>query len=167
MKQISGSHHCISSQIRLNTLCEMLYVKCRLAFCLVLRPVNVERIYGSIPKDLKFDWSIQFTWKRRALVNYVCLSIFSGVAARKLTNTPAVIFSYLCRNRWFIFTKQVIVLLWVIVYSYLQRFFKTGVLKMLYTIERKRTVWYCETVKNTIFTRTPWDSLFCIYGRYL
>ena len=68
------------------------------------------------------------------------MSIFAGIAARKLTNTPAVIFSYPCRSRWFIFTKQIIVLIWVIIYSYLQRFFKIGVLKTLYTIHRKTTV---------------------------
>ena len=42
-------------------------------------------------------------------------------------STPAVIFSYACLGRWFIFTKQVIVLFWVIFYSYLQQFFKIGV----------------------------------------
>ena len=68
------------------------------------------------------------------------MSIFPGIAARKLTNTPAVIFFYPCRSRWFIFTKQIIVLIWVIIYSYLQRFFKIGVLKTLYTIHRKTTV---------------------------
>ena len=51
-----------------------------------------------------------------------------------------IIFSYLCRSRWFIFTKQIIVLFWVIIYSYLQRFFKISVLKILYTIHRKITV---------------------------
>ena len=54
-------------------------------------------------------------------------------------STPAVIF-YPCRSRWFIFTKQIIVLIWVIIYSYLQRFFKICVLKTLYTIQRKTTV---------------------------
>ena len=49
------------------------------------------------------------------------------------TNTPAVIFSDPCRSRWFIFTKQIIVLFWVIIYSYLQRPFKIGVLETLYT----------------------------------
>ena len=51
-----------------------------------------------------------------------------------------IIFSYSCRSRWFIFTIQIIVLFWVIIYSYLQRFFKISVLKILYTIHRKITV---------------------------
>ena len=51
-----------------------------------------------------------------------------------------IIFSYPCWSRWFIFTKQIIVLFWVIIYSYLQRFFKISVLKILYTIHRKITV---------------------------
>ena len=38
------------------------------------------------------------------------------------------------------FQKQIIVLFWVIIYSYLQRFFKVGVLKTLSTIHRKTTV---------------------------
>ena len=67
------------------------------------------------------------------------MSIFPDIAARKLTNTPAVIF-YHCRSRWFIFTKQIIVLIWIIIYSYLQRFFKIGVLKTLYTTQRITTL---------------------------
>ena len=112
----------------------------QVSFSLVLRRVNVGRIYSSIAKDLKFNWLIQVTWKGRALVNSIRLGIFAGVAARKLTNTPAVIFSDPSRSRWFIFTKQIIVLLWVIIYSYLQGSFKIGVLKTLYTIHRKTTV---------------------------
>ena len=38
------------------------------------------------------------------------------------------------------FQKQIIILFWVIIYSYLQRFFKVGILKTLYTIHRKRSV---------------------------
>ena len=70
----------------------------------------------------------------------LCLNIFAGVAARRLTNTPAFIFCYPCRSRWFIFTKQITVLLWVLIYSFLQRFFKINVLKALYTIHKKTTV---------------------------
>ena len=104
---------------------------------LVLRRVNVGRIYSSITKDLKLDWSIQVTWKRRALVNKIRLSIFSGIAPRKLissTIAPAVIFP----SRWFIFGNRL--LYWVIIYSYLQRFFKVGVLETFYTIHRKTSV---------------------------
>ena len=68
------------------------------------------------------------------------MSIFPCIAARKLTNAPAVIFSYSCWSRWFLFRKQIIVLIWVVIYSYLQRFFKTGVPKMLYKFQRKKTV---------------------------
>ena len=68
------------------------------------------------------------------------LSIFVCIAAWKLTNAPAVIFPYPCRSRRFILMKQIIVLFWVIIYSYLQRFCKLGFLKTLYTIHRKTTV---------------------------
>ena len=117
------------------------------------------------------------------------MSIFAGIAARKLTNTSAVIFSDPCRSRWFIFMKQIIVLFWVIIYRYLQRFLEIGALKILYTIHKKTTVSeslfiepstflikdsdiepsceYCKTVKNTSFTRTPWDPWFCIYGTHI
>ena len=60
-------------------------MKYKLVFCLVLRCINVGRTYSSLAKDLKFDWSLQITWKQRALV-----------------------------NRSFIFIKQFIVLIWVI-----------------------------------------------------
>ena len=55
--------------------------------------------------------------------------VFAGTALRKLTNTPAVIFSYPCWGRWFSFTKQIIIVLfWVIFYSYLQKFFRISVI---------------------------------------
>ena len=131
----------------------------------MLRRKNVGRIYSSIAIDLKFDWSIQATWKRRALVNWIRLSIFAGTAARKLTNTPAVIFSYLCRSTWFIFTKQIIVLFWVIICSYLQRFFKIGVLKTLYTTHRKTTVsesLFNQPVACYFFNKRLWHRCFLV-----
>ena len=67
------------------------------------------------------------------------MSIFARVAARMLTNTPTVIFSYPCRSRWFIFTKEIIVFFGVIIYSYLGKFFKICVLKTLYTIYYSKT----------------------------
>ena len=55
--------------------------------------------------------------------------VFVGTATRKLTNTPAVIFSYLCWGKWFLFTKQIIIVLfWVIFYSYGQKFLNIVVL---------------------------------------
>ena len=64
--------------------------------------------------------------------------VFAGTATRKLTNTQAVMFSYHCRGRWFIFTKQIVVVLfWVIIYGYLQKFFKRRILKKPCTIHRK------------------------------
>ena len=58
MKRISHSHSFISSQIRLDELSLPEY---KLVFCLMLRHVNVGRIYSSIAEDLKFDWSVQIT----------------------------------------------------------------------------------------------------------
>ena len=130
----------ITSSLHRSDQLHCIYVKCKLVFCLVLRRVNVGRIYSSIAKDLKFDWSIPDTWKLRELVNKICLSMFPGIAAGKLTNTPAVIFSCQYRSRWFIFAKQIIVLIWVIIYRYLQSFCKIDVLKTFYTIQRKTTM---------------------------
>ena len=123
----------ICSQIRLTALSISLrrahLREWKLVFCLVLWRVYVKRIYSSIAKDLKFDWSIQVTLKRK--------SVFAGTATRKLTNTPVVIFSFPWRGTWFIFMKQIIIVLfWVIIYSYLQKFLKIGVLKN-FTIHRK------------------------------
>ena len=97
MKRISGSHVCLLTNLSVLSLRE-----CKLIFCLVLRRVNVVRIYSSITKHSKLDWSIQVTWKWRVLVNYVRLSIFAGIAARKLANASAVIFwswSFIFRSR--------------------------------------------------------------------
>ena len=80
--------------------------------------IYVNRSYSSIVKDLKFDWSIHVTWKRRAYNSLVqqheswqilqLLSFLIPVGAGSL-------FSF-------------IVLFWVIFYSYLQTFFKIDVL---------------------------------------
>ena len=98
--------------------------------------VFVGTIYSLVSKDLKFDWSIQVTRKRRAVGKshsfgqMIYLSILAGTATWKQTSTPAVIISYRCRGRWFVFAKKVLnVLFWDINYSYFQKFFKVGVLK--------------------------------------
>ena len=99
--------------------------------CSVLRRVYVMRIYSSIAKDLKFDWSIQVTWKQRAysLVQqheswqiFQLLSFLSPVGAGGLL-------------------EQIIVLFWVIMYSYLQKVLK---------IEH-------------YFYRPSWNSCFCTF----
>ena len=61
----------VCSKIRLIalSLCE-----CKSVFCSVIRHVYVRKIYSSIPKKLKFDWSIQVTCKWKAIVNQICLS---------------------------------------------------------------------------------------------
>ena len=60
----------VCSKIRLTalSLCEFQSV-----FCSVIRHVYVRKIYSSIPKKLKFDWSMQFTCKRKAIVNQIRL----------------------------------------------------------------------------------------------
>ena len=65
--------------------------------CSVFRPVDIRRIYGLFAQNLKFDWSIQITWKRKAAGNsdlFEQAQIFDGTTTPKLTNTAAVIFSY-------------------------------------------------------------------------
>ena len=43
------------------------------------------------------------------------------------------------RSRWFIFTEQINVLFWIIIYSYLLRLLKVGVCKKLHIMHRKTT----------------------------
>ena len=65
--------------------------------CSVLRPVDKRRLYGFFTQNLKFDWSIQITWKRKAAGKsdlFEEAQIFDGTTIPKLTNTAAVIFSY-------------------------------------------------------------------------
>ena len=121
--------------------------ECKSVFCSVVRRVYVGKIYSSPAKILKFDWSMHVTWKRRAIVRQIRLSkrfSFEHIhwyRKRKLTNTPAVIFSWPCWDRWFIFTKQTItVLFWVIIYSYWQKFFKIGVFKTLHNSQENTCV---------------------------
>ena len=68
MTQIFGPHH-TDSFIFFTIPTNCAISTCKLVFCLVLRRVNVLRIYSSISKKLKIDWSIQVTWRRRPLAN--------------------------------------------------------------------------------------------------
>ena len=73
MKRISGSHYFFDLFTN-PTNCYLL-LRCahlrewKLVFCSVLRRVYIRRIYSLIAKDLKFDWSIQVTRKRRVYWN--------------------------------------------------------------------------------------------------
>ena len=134
----------LCSQIRLTalSLCE-----CRSVICSVLGRVYVGGIHRTTAKILKFDWSMQVTWKWWVIVSQIRLSkrfVFEDIcwySKRKLTNTPAVIFSCYCWGRWFIFIKQIfIVLFWVIIYSYLQKFFKISVLKTLHNSQENTCI---------------------------
>ena len=125
--------------------------------CSVSLWMQVSYLFGTCPricrgnrttaKILKFDWSMQVTWKWWAIVSQIRLSkrfAFEHIcwySKRKLTNTPAVIFSCYWLGRWFIFTKQIfIVLFWVIIYSYLQKFFKISVLKTLHNSQENTCI---------------------------
>ena len=125
MKRDSGSHYFLDLFTN-PTNCYLL-LRCthlrewKLVFCSVLRRVYVRRIYSLITKYFKFDWSIQVAWEQRAysLVQqheswqiFQLLSFLIPVGAGGLL-------------------KQIIVLFWVIIYSYLQKVFKKGVLKNL------------------------------------
>ena len=135
MKQISGSRHFISSPVWLTLLSLR---ECKLAFCLVLRRVNVGRISCSIAKDLRFDCSKHVNTKGVGK-----LDLFQRVRWYSSTKTDKYSGCYLFLS-WseqvVYFHETDIISFWVINYSYLQRFFKIAVLKTLYTIHRKITV---------------------------
>ena len=135
----------VCSQIQLTalSLCE-----CTSVFCSVLWRIYVGRIYSSITKILKLDWPIEVTWKRWEIVNQICLrkqSSFEHIrwtdSKWKMRNTPAVTFSCPWRWWWFIFPWQIIIVLfWVIIYSYLQKLFKIGVLRTLHNSQENTCV---------------------------
>ena len=106
------------------------WCKCNLVFCLVLRRVNVGRIHSLITKDLKIDWSIQVTWKPRALVK---LDLFQHMRWCSSTKADKCSSCYLSEQVVY-FQQQINVLFWVIIYI------KVGVLKALFPIHRKTTV---------------------------
>ena len=148
MKSISDSHYFLHlfTNLRLQhlRLIALSLCKSKLVFCLVLQRVYVRRIYSLIAKKFKFVCKNRSRENEERLVNQqtIPLSIFAGTATWKLTNTRAVIFSYFCRSRWFIFTKQIIIVLfWVIIYSYLQKFFKVGALKSFAKFTWKHLCW--------------------------
>ena len=60
--ELSGSHHFL--RLFTNTTNYTISLWMQASFCLVPRHVYLGRIYSSIPKDLKFDRSIQVTWKQ-------------------------------------------------------------------------------------------------------
>ena len=147
------------------------------------------RIYSSIVKILKFDWSMPVTWKRRVIVNQIRLSkrfSFEHIrwySKRKLANAPAVIFSCPCHGRWFIFTKHIIIVLfWVIIYSYLKNFAQFAgkyLCRSLFLISHQPATFLIRdsdldaflgisgNCQEHIFYRAPWNSCFCIYGTCL
>ena len=68
--ELSGSHYFLHLFTN-TTNCD---ISLGMQGSLVPRRVYIGRNYGSIAKDLKLDWTIQVTWKRRVTVNQVCLS---------------------------------------------------------------------------------------------
>ena len=60
--------------------------------------VDIRRIYSSIAQNLKFDWSIQISWKRKAAGKsglFEQVLICAGTTTEKLRNNSAVIVSCL------------------------------------------------------------------------
>ena len=77
MKRFSGSHcffhlftNSASQQLPITALSVH---ECKLV-CSVFWRVEVGRIYSSIAQNLKFDWSLNITWKRRATGNEICVN---------------------------------------------------------------------------------------------
>ena len=69
MKRISGSHNFLhlftnsTSQLVQVTALSQHEIK---VVCPVPRRLHIGRIYSSIEQNLKFDWSIEITWKSKA-----------------------------------------------------------------------------------------------------
>ena len=114
----STPHHVRLSAL---SLCEW-----KLVFCSVLRGVYVGRIYSLIAKDLKFDWSIRSRENEGRLLNQIRFSnhkysLEQQRESWQILQPLSFLIPVVGRIRYFIFTKQiVIVLFWVIIYSYLQ-----------------------------------------------
>ena len=137
MKRISGSYHFISSQIRLTALS--------------LREMQVSFLFGASARKCreklwldrkKFEiWLVNTGHVKTKGIDK--LALFEHIPWYSSTKADKYSSRYLflsLSGRWFIFTEQIIVLIWVIIYSFLQSFFKIRVLKMLYIIQRKTTV---------------------------
>ena len=116
MKQISRSHYFLylltSSASQYLRLTALFPCDCKLVFCSVLWRIQVGGIYSFIGQNLKFDWSMQVTLKRRAIGKsdlFEQAEIFAGTATwNESCQILQLFFSFPCRRRWFIFTKHVI-----------------------------------------------------------
>ena len=113
---------------------------------------------------------------------------------QKLTNTPAVIFSYTFRGRWFIFTNQFLLYYIEQIESLFTATFRSSskqVLSKFCTIHSKTPqleylfnqpepatylirdsdtdafLWILWNHQEHHFYKTPWGSCFWIYGTYL
>ena len=113
---------------------------------------------------------------------------------QKLTNTPAVIFSYTFRGRWFIFTNQFLLYYLEQIESLFTATFRSSskqVLSKFCTIHSKTPqleylfnqpepatylirdsdtdafLWILWNHQEHHFYKTPWGSCFWIYGTYL
>ena len=72
----------------------------------MLQLADIGRIDSSIRQNLKFDSSIQITWKRKATEKsdlFEQAQIFAGTTTPKLANR---LLSLSLWGRWFVFKKQ-------------------------------------------------------------
>ena len=129
----------ICSQINLFLIRLALLRGWKLVFCSALRRVYVRRNYSSIAKDLKFNWSIQVMWKRKVY------SLVQSSIAKDSKFNWSIQVMWKQKAYWLVQQHkswQILQLLsflipvgtggllfWVIIYSYLQKFFKIGVVK--------------------------------------
>ena len=148
------------------------------------------RIYSLIAKNLEFDLPIQVTWKRRGTGNHINLikRKYSRFKSNKLSSCCPLLFLFVLVV--YLHKTDIIVFRRVIIYSYLQNFFKIGVLKTFAKFTGKHVSecffnkppsWYFLSKKlrhrcflvnlancgEHYFYRIPLDFCICIYETYM
>ena len=124
--------------------------------CWVFRRVDIERIYSLITQNLKFDWSIQITWKRKApgksdsleqALIFVKLMSFLTLWDRWIILRKQKTQKHLCQSPFLISLKR--------------------------TVFLKTRLWHRDFLVNFVkslkhhFYRTLSDGCFYINGKYL
>ena len=190
MKWIPGPQYflCVFTNLTLREfpLTALSLCECKLVFCSVLWRVYVRRIYGSITRSFKFDCSIQVTQNWRTTVNQIDLSkhkylLLQNTRGNKFSS--CYLFLSLSEQVVYFHETDIITLFWVIIYRFLQKFFKISVFKIFAKFTGNRSLLLISLEPTTFLTRdsdtgaffgilqncqehnfyrTPLDYWFCI-----
>ena len=143
--------------------------------CSVLRCVCEKRIHSSIAKDLKFDWSVQVTWKQRAyslvqqhkswqILQLLSFLITVGAGGLFSGNRLFIILSHYLQLLAEVLQNGVLKNLSQFTGKHLFRsFFLISQYFLIRVFDIDAFLWILRNCQENHFYRPPWDSCFCVF----